>query len=134
MTTEQELKEKLARWAGLCVHEWEFNADGDPCISYCKICGVANYSYDFETRTYNPINGLPDLPHSLDACFRWLVPLACSRLGVRHLGFNYNDHTVDLWDHYGCCMAVGESNRDTEWEPDALCRAIEQLIDKEVKE
>ena len=95
MTTEKQLNEKLARWAGFKENRFD-----DP----------------------------PMFTNSLDACCNWLVP----KLGLCDITFSQN-HEVN---YYGCHILAnvpppyrfqGEGKTPSL----ALCRAIEQLIDKE---
>jgi len=91
MLNEQELKEKIARWAGI-------NLEGVP--RGCE----------------------PDFPHSLDALFKWVVPL-CDCYGLTldirdgtHLGWVEKDNFI-----YGVERAETPAL--------ALCLAVEKLID-----
>ena len=102
-----ELNEKLARWAG-----FKYQSRSQSWTSPDKL---------FDMR-------LPDFAHSLDACFKWLVP----KLG--HVGLSTQ----------GCYFDVTIWAKDTDSEYDgimtreatptlALCKAIEKLIDAETK-
>lgn len=115
MTTEQELNEKLAKWAGFNFFE----------VQRCE-CHP-----DLKIRYWHTPNGdyldKPDFTQSLDYCFKWLVPK------VQGKGYY-----IQLKDYHGWYFQLFNSEltppRIDQWANTpalALCRAIEQLIDAE---
>ena len=105
---------KLGEWAG-------FTPD------YCegKVMGWTYPNQPKLTEGRFHINSVPDFTESLDACFKWLVPM----LGEHNIILNPS--TVE-GSHY-CHILLDEYP----WEvdsfghsyPEALCLAIEKLID-----
>ena len=69
---EQVLKEKLAKWAGLDILHI-FSSCGVDGIVVCERCGATKPAL-------NKYCSIPDFTHSLDACFKWLVPPAIDRI------------------------------------------------------
>jgi len=107
--SEQELNEKLAKWAGFEKVEY-LNTSGEVCGRHWTLPDKSN---GYPT--------LPNLPKSLDACFKWLVPKVLTEIG--------RCETVVLVNN-AVCDAV-ENNGEIAL---ALCLAIERLVDKEVKQ
>jgi len=117
---DQELNEKLAKWAGFTYHGeiqslYQHSPYGwlNPNYVYCK-------------------EGLPKFTNSLDDCFEWLVPKVKYQL---ELGVLLNRIHGKL---YACILTTYKGDIAAEpakhKEPAlALCKAIEQIIDKEDK-
>jgi len=119
MTSEQELNEKLARWAGFTHHEYRiFESEytntriDDPCWEYPN--GRDSYK-------------VPNFTTDLNACFKWLVP-ELQKTGelfdititpTPRSGLIWRVSTVSFGDYEQFTLA------------EALWEAIEQLI-KEV--
>jgi len=111
--TDQELNKKLAEWAGwvkLKTAGWK------------DVMGELHFE--------------PNFTLSLDACFKWLVPKLYNQ-GNTEIRFSYSsaeDSVVcEIWQGWpelkekGC----GHGYYWLKEEALALCKAIEQLIDKE---
>ena len=103
-----ELNEKLARWAGFSQTVGE------------SLEGI----WTFPERSISS-HTLPDFTSSLDACLKWLVP------EIREIGYSVNLCISE----YGVLAAIYDpvyyNERDKYNIALALCKAIEQLIDKE---
>lgn len=106
---EQELNKKLAEWVGFHKRQPEISVDWwRPDGQYEGSC-------------------LPDFPHSLDACFKWLVPkLNEQALRIRLINQPVGGNT------FFC--AIGGKHLAHGWAEAetlaiALCLAIEKLID-----
>ena len=133
---EQELNKKLAEWAGLCWHDWEWEAferfwdteaQRNTWNGKCKGCGVSVVAVtDFGKRTeqgfgYDKLN----FTQSLDACLTQLVPdhdITC-------IMFIYAD------DEVICKVEVAwskeyEGTAELGKDALALCLAISKLIDR----
>lgn len=95
MTTELELKEKLGRWAGL------------------EATPMEQIRFDHSTKL---LDVYPNFPHSLDACFRYLVPLARKKFGKKFI-----DRLV-VWATINCWASSKPAL--------SLCEIIEKLIDE----
>ena len=110
---EVELNEKLARWAG-------FKRNSVPTRNR-EGKYVAKWGYpDHESYT-----NVPDFVHSLDACFKWLVP-------------KLDQLSITVWDNVQMYAMVyrdehdhmGYEAEDKNKTPAlALCKAIEKMID-----
>ena len=123
MSSKLELNKKRAEWAGFVDIE------------------LVDYGFTKYYAGINPKGTLTrpiDFPKSLDACFRWLVPVALKRYPIRSIEFIYDKKGM-------ACLITDWNNhrlaRNKGWvkdEPIALCRAIDQiidqLIDKEAKD
>lgn len=103
----EELNKKLAEWAGFRIY---------------AIGGASSW--------IKPTGGievkLPKFTESLDACFKWLVP---------KLPYIFVfDYAEGGWACFarGCEGAPDKAVGEAETPALALCKAIEQLIDKEV--
>lgn len=105
--TEQELNKKLAEWAG--VEEQKVYVP-DPMDYPDHKLILARSSY-------------PDFTHSLDACFKWLVPKAREELTQDRLYLVL----------YNWISSIGYFDGDSE-SALALCKTIEKLIDSKGKE
>jgi len=112
-----ELNEKLARRYGF-THHIEKN------IPVVFVDGVEPRDFfDFEYWTEpnsDEMDFCPDFTHSLDACFKWLVPRISHYLMHRTAN-----------GHYAECVGIrGETgSAEAETAPLALCLAIERLIE-----
>ncbi len=120
---EIELNEKLAKWAGF---------SRSPHFNWQK--GKADPDWwGFHTiGDYLPTPQPPNFTHSLDACFKWLVP-TLNKTGLyvtvqQSLSENHA-YTVALWDENGQIRFA----EDGETAQRALCLAIEKLIDADAK-
>lgn len=122
MTDEQELlkNKKLAEWAGNIEHDWV----GD----FCENC----YESEWE---FSDKPCVPDFIHSLDACFKWLVPKLQKDYGLWSLKFNW---FVGIEGEPCHCMfdlpLASDIRGNAETPALALCLAIEKVIDKEAQE
>lgn len=127
MTEGQELRTKLAEWAGFKKEDCEYYPGDKGSI---------------ETFITDP-NGLgsfedeyPDFPDSLDECFRWLVP----KLGSIEITLRYSSShdknrrvqncTVHL---FGTYHNMTDIEATAETLTLAFCEAVEKLIDKEAQ-
>lgn len=122
-----ELNEKLARFAGftaLCDRE-----DGHAYIVMWE-CPDGDFYRD----------ELPDFTSSLDACFKWLVPKLEEWCVATHddwVDSTDEEKAMNLDQHFEANVGtfintkwiVGDAHAETP--ALALCKAIEQLIDKE---
>ena len=108
--TNKELNKKLAEWAGLQV--WVMPQTGDEVICVHPDDPDSCLTVDFTT--------------SLDACFKWLVP----KLKYYHMD------NQDKPEHWAMVSIDGVHFRDNYGETPALalCKTIEKMIDKEVKD
>jgi len=114
--TDEEIQainnEKLAKWAGF----------------YC-LEGIWTI---YDRGVLEPT--LPNFTEDLNACFKWLVPKLQEKgytvdiFGFEHKSFAINICSVFPVDDTGFCQSVAEAKDDNP--ALALCKAIEQLIDK----
>lgn len=97
-----ELNRKLAEWAGFKLDLWDGKAY-------------------WVTPDGFPGSSVPDFTHSLDACFKWLVP---KLKGLCYLDFTYQQELM-------CEISGDDWLYDAEGETPALalCKAIEKMID-----
>ena len=73
----EELNKKLTGWLGLCWHEFEpIAGEYDFFTDYCTKCGKPNYEYNFEEKTWYPINRNMDFTSSFDTCIRHFIKLS----------------------------------------------------------
>ena len=106
---EQELNKKLAEWVG---------------IRYVKhavqVCGQLSerYEWHYPDSSFHPYS--PDFPHSLDACFKLLVPQAIAELANMDLS-TIKEATKKLFQLW--------VEQEAETHTLALCLVIEKLID-----
>lgn len=136
MTTEQELNEKLAKWAGF--KRMELGRRG---FHWERMVRIPNWLAPGGTEYWDSRPYLPNLTDSLDACFKWLVP-KLSRVSIYTGKTVGPDDASRLMDSGYYAIALSkEQNIIEEYQTIAfddnnptmaLCRAIEQLIDKEV--
>ena len=136
-----ELNEKLAKWAGFkhhdvrtCHHRHLYYGDGSRWIEQ-----------DFWTDDYwsfldCSFPALPNFIESLDSCFKWLVPKLEYLKGYgRIVSLQLISCCGDTSGDYGVKIKIYPENKrlvPIQFDSNpalALCRAVEQLIDKEVK-
>ena len=126
VTTDQALNRRLAEWVGF----WQ------------KITGSSDY-WHYPSKPNGKVCGwsYPSFTTSLDACFRWLVPKV--ELYLTNKGHRYEEISFGKENNEGFCFIVWWQNGDDygcqvtdgRGEPAlALCRAIEKLIDAEIRE
>lgn len=122
MTKNERLNRKLVKWAGF--------------TSMSKGLAVEETGVEYWTRPPNSERAipLPSFIESLDACFKWLVPKLDLDSIVFHQEGDFWYCNLSCWDikdgyigHKPEIEAVGETPSL------ALCKAIEELIDKEKK-
>ncbi len=114
-----ELNEKLAKWAGFKLHynDW----DEERQFPYFIPSGKPWRTHKIDSRP------VPNFPEDLNACFKWLVPKLKDK--VDWIQFELDAGWI-------CWLDLGEegqySNQQDGVETPALalCKAIEQLIDK----
>ena len=104
MIENEELKRKLAKWAG-----FEFRAESG--FGKCWIDPIEHRHWK-----------LPDFTESLDACFKWLVP---KLLGA---GMDVDLANTSKGWAFIIIGSEGEIGREAETPALALCLAIEKLI------
>ena len=110
--TEEELNEKLAKWAGFTYDPPDEKARRVGLIP-CGMWIAPDGNFDSE---------LPDFTHSLDDCFEWLVP---------KLTFVQ----VQVVDGGALCLASAEKGdrievfSATDQPAYALCKAIEKVLE-----
>jgi len=131
---EQELNKKLAEWAGLCWHDWEWTPIEyhDSYEARCKKCGVSQYGvtqYGKDTERGFGYDR-PNFVHSFDTCRNILIPkLLQIRIEIWNGGTSKPRNDVEVWDRNRYVEGkVGMAAQDDQL-PLALCLAIEQLID-----
>lgn len=111
MTTEQELNEKLAKWAGFTKKEYEVGKPPHQLREYYWL-----------TPKELPVYEIPNFTQSLDTCFLWLEPkFPFLVLENYQAGFRI-EVSLDMKSKGVACDKSASL---------ALCRAIEKLIDKE---
>jgi len=120
MTSEQELNEKLAKWAGFTYYD-------NPIVF-----GPSQQRTGWYFPGGRKVHILPDFTTDLNACFKWLVP-PLTHSKISSFDFNYSDGSVTavLYDKSEWLLAQSTEN----WTNPALalCKAIEQLIDAGAK-
>ena len=110
----EDLNRKMAEWAGfkqLALGRSSFHWE------HCQ--RVPNWMPPNTTDVWMSTPYLPDFTHSLDACFMWLVPKV--RGITTHSG--YREIILSLVAPLGFFKEYDA--------PLALCKAIEELIEKE---
>ena len=105
----QELNEKLARWAGF-----------RPVMGQLSVQIWSTPDGVHITRS----SDMPDFTSDLNACFKWLVPKLQS-MSLRMPATLRGDYT------FICDIQGMRYSGHAQTPALALCRAIEQLIDKE---
>lgn len=106
----EELNRKLAEWVGL---QWKLATNGE------------KHWFDGENICSPTIDGQIPFTSSLNACFKWLVPKLLGGVMIEFgrwgegWSVEINTETDDRYTAYGETPAL------------ALCKAIEQLIEKE---
>lgn len=125
----QKLKEKLARWAGFkfVKHSlttfWRFTPQGSTAT--LGIYGSRWITPDGKVAWAS----LPDLDRSLDECFEWLVPKI---EGFSDVQFYRDGGEWGVSIRYrGLRPHLQISASESTTPPLALCKAIEQYIDKQ---
>ena len=122
-TWEVELNEKLARWAGFVkAVETPRSCDCGEPLPYWQDSNGRNVEYRL------------NFTESLDLCFKWLVPKVIS-MGLRcEWGTASKVNSFSIHDEWGRLYAAAHCDRGKgELDALALCRAIEQMIELEVK-
>lgn len=130
-----KLNEKLARWAEIDLsHDWDNDITGYQITgSYCTRCERADISVEEDELC------IPDFTTDLNACFKWLFKPLCD--------YFINKSTIherfqqDLYEFLQMVLREVIYNSEYHTIPNvanafalALCKAIEQLIDKESNE
>lgn len=114
MTTEQELRIKMAKFAG----DFDFTPDG---------------RYEAPDGEWNL-----DFPNDLNACFKWLFKPLCDYLISESTTYEEYQNLLANFLVNWVKDFVFDQTKHNKIEPGleatALCRAIEQLIDKPIKE
>jgi len=113
----EELNKKLLKFAGFV-----YETAPDYHQIYLGIIG-GWYSPDARWYGIEP----PNFPKSLDACFKWLVPKLDYYIQIN----TYYDEWAAFIDNQLGTLKVGSRGKTPAL---ALCKAIEKLIDKEVKD
>jgi len=121
-----DLNRKLAEWVGFIYDE-----------------SLRTSIYKPSTKWITPdghiMDGIPDFAHSLDACFKWLVPKLREGRGRIRIGFDYFDtgggevvieeYVKLITGWYWTYLSHYQPARG--FDPAlALCKAIEKLIDE----
>lgn len=109
MTEAKELNRKLAEWAG-----FKFDKGGS------SMSGIYIRPRWYCSKPYYKDLDLPDFTESLAACFKWLMPKAIKEFGGEQV---YQTVKIPLIGFIFAGNAIAP----------ALCLAIEELIDKEVR-
>ena len=140
MNNEEELNEKLAKWAGFyqrLAHIYMGEKLKEPMPQWDSPDGHKNIV-------------LPDFIKSLDNCYKWLVPkLEQRKLTIQNYSFKqksgrfYAEYNIyeESTTAYGTPVLCGnrlaidyqEGNDLGEISALALCKAIEKLIDSDEK-
>ena len=123
---EQELNKKLAEWAGFTWHEQRELVDG-PLMhgqwyedGHWDYHGECWYEGGSGEKTHFWQDRLPDFPHDLNACFRWIIPLVSGwDMGSTHDGRT----AATVWDHKKAKIRRGFDKEAAM----ALCKAFEEL-------
>ena len=109
----KQLDEKLARWAGF---EYIPNAESQQLDFWiCPTGGRGLASYP------------PPFTVSLDACFRWLIPL----IDAWEMAPIFSEDEIEVWVEKWTRQTVHHGKATDKEAALALCKAIEQLIDAE---
>jgi len=119
MTEYKELKEKIAKWLGFTLVDTQF------------------YSHSFgesEVETWTAPDGhtchCPDFLKSLDTCFKHFMPK------LRYANIQFVDRYSGIGPQFSATVSNQFANNYT-WSDNipqiALCRAVEQMIDMEVR-
>jgi len=129
VTNEQELKEKLAKFAGFAFVDLPYyyeETEGSEEGSYIARKIQQGY-YKKDNLAYR---SLPDFPKSLDACFEHLMPKAVGLLADSDLSTTI-EATYKLFGMW--LKVISKSPYNVDYEAMALCLAIEKVIDGEEK-
>jgi len=110
MVNEQELNKKLAEWRGFTIGDYP-----EPTIEDGEQAW-----FDPNGMFYSGLDNFIHFPHSLDACFKWLVPLAVVKLANINLS-TIKEATQKLFQLW--------TEQDATSHALALCLAIEKMID-----
>jgi len=124
----KELNKKLAEWAGF---EWIADSENNEWGIWQRPDGI-KITHNGE-RIYSDSKSryLPNFTESLDACFKWLVPKAIKLLADSDLSSDEEAifKLFDLW-----LKEYWIARQDPISLALELCKVIEKLIDKEVKD
>jgi len=128
-----ELNEKLARWAGFTFLPYKFYPNLGKLNDSCWL----EPSYTQQSQGHWSFSA-PNFTGSLDLCFQWLVP-KLRDFGLLEISFHYSFSTADddeLVLGFACRLHVEKYLLTLfcayENTPSlALCKAIEQLMDKQ---
>lgn len=124
MTTEpEELKQNLGIWAGFRFVSYSKWSDAVALEE-----GKAYWVYP-DNSTHK---SLPNFPHSLDACFEWLIP-KLNEQGLRLHQLSRPAGRAQMKPYF-CCIGgkwLPYYTADEETPALALCRAIEKRVDEE---
>ncbi len=116
-----ELNKKLGEWVG-----FEFSWGSNGKLYDHRYIKTFSFPKDFiaRSRFFQPdCSNFPDFTHSLDACFRWLVP----KLGYYLITDTNGKEEAMVWLDGDVFEARGKTPTL------ALCKAIEKLIDWDSK-
>jgi len=132
---KRELKEKLGRWASFKQSERFPQKDyhferGQKVANWLQPSGLTSFG------PHDIMGMLPDFTGSLDACFQWLVPEMMSqqwKVRLAWSGFPPGKPRVHLcnWDRKFNRQTRPQIAASAETPALALCKAIEQYIDKQ---
>lgn len=129
MTTEKELNERLAKWAGFEILGI-IPAHTPPESLWGEIDMSGLWVYPDKTTKREIV-----FPQSLDSCFKWLVPkLQLEGKVVDIYAHEHKGFTVAILDIINSIPTFSPKHvaeRTDDNAALALCRAIEQLIDQE---
>lgn len=113
MVTDRELNERLLKFAGFKEapkNRFYYEIGGEKRIKW-----IAPGRFEYAQKP-------PDFIHSIDLCFKWLVPKLLEQGLFIGLGAEAN-----CW---GCWILNSNADVEAETPALALCKAIEQLIDQ----
>ncbi len=120
---EQELNKKLAECAGFRVnHPTAVEMDRESSILLAgKMCLEERYLFP-----NNSVGYMPNFPQSLDACFKWLAPIALGTLAKE----GYSPPIMKLFQlWYDELVTLSGDSSNVNQAALALCLAIEKLVD-----
>ena len=125
---DNSLDQLITEWLGNCWHDFQEDVDS-PMTSLlnikCVKCGVKDYEYDIETRTYFPVNQNKNYTENIGLCYQDIVPkLVGEQCAV----------SIDVTPMGSLCLIFKGMVNDQKLEelPSmALCKAVERMIKEE---
>ena len=127
---DNSLDQLITEWLGNCWHDFQEDVES-PMTSLlnikCVKCGVKDYEYDIETRTYFPVNQNKNYTENIGLCYQDIVPklIDCDCAISLNIDRECNMALL-VRGVQGKLMSIRSAPQPT---PSmALCKAVERMI------